>query len=294
MRGVDFMYVVGPPGGKPQRGHMRSVDPEYFRMLRIPLRAGRLLDDRDTETSPAVMVVSESYGRLHFGSENPIGRRIEIGQETAEIVGVVGDVRYAQVTRDAAPAFYVPRAQSPVRMICVLVKPAPGTQDTVAESLRHAVRAVDPEQPAEGLTTVAEIVRESTADRRFYAFATGAFAAIALLLALAGLFGVVSRSVTERRRELAIRSAIGAPGARLFRLVLGYGMVPTGLGVLAGITLSAWGSRFLTSFLFQLRPTDPATYAAAAVFVVAVAAVACLPPALRALRTPPMAVLRGE
>ena len=294
MRGVDFLSVVGPPSGKPKPGHMRSVGPEYFRMLSIPLREGRVFMEQDSATSPPVMVVSESYGRLHFGSESPVGRKIVIREAHIEIVGVVGDVRYAEVTRNAAPAFYRPRAQAPVELICLLVKPQPGMQASVAERLRDAVRTIDPEQPAEGLTAVATVVAESTADRRFYAFATVAFASIALLLALAGLFGVVSRSVTERRRELAIRAAIGAAGAQLFRLVLSYGMVPAILGVIAGLSVSAAGSRFLAAFLFEIRATDPATYAAAAAFVLAVAIGACLPPAFGALRTPPMAALRTE
>jgi putative ABC transport system permease protein len=294
MRGTDFRYVIGPVGGRPQPGHMRSVGAEYFDMMRIPLRAGRLFTDADAATAAPVMVVSESYGRQHFGSANPVGRMMALHDTPVEIVGVVGDVRYAQVARDAAPAFYVPRAQSPVRLICLLVKPRPGMQASVAESLRGAVGALDPEQPVEGLTTVAEIVSQSTADRRFYALATGAFAAVALLLAIAGLFSVVSRAVTERRRELAIRAAVGADRTCLLRLVLTAGLLPVVAGAAAGLAAAGGGSRVLRGFLFEVPPTDTVSYAGAAGLVLCVSLAACLRPAVRAARMDPMAALKNE
>ena len=294
MRGVDFRYVIGPVGGAVRPGHMRAVGTEYFDLMQIPVLAGRTFTERDTAGSTPVMVVSESYGRLQFGDESAIGRLMALGDKQVEIVGVVGDVRYAEVARDSAPAFYLPRAQSPVRLVCLLVKPRPGMEATVADGLRRAVRAVDPEQPAEGLSTVAEIVSQSTADRRFYALATGAFAAVALLLAVAGLFGVVSRSVTERRREIAIRAALGADAARQLRLVLAYGLIPVAAGMLVGLVTAGAGSRLLEAFLFEISPTDPATYVSAAALVLVVAFTACLRPALRATRLQPMAVLKNE
>ena len=294
MRGVDFTYVVGPVNGKPKPGHRRAVAPGYFELLRIPLRAGRLFADSDSATAPPVMIVSESYGRQHFGSTSPVGQLMDLGDKPVEIVGVVGDVRYAEVARDAAPAFYVPRAQSPVELICVLVKPRPGMSAQVAEALRSAVRAIDPDQPFEGLTTVSEILSQSTADRRFYALATGMFATVALLLAIAGLFGVVSRAVTERRRELAIRTAVGADPRRIVRLVLGYGLVPVAIGITAGSLAALPGARLLRHLLFQVPPTDGATYAACILLVLAVAVAACLLPARRALRFEAAQMLRNE
>ncbi|HVL66002.1 MAG TPA: ADOP family duplicated permease [Vicinamibacterales bacterium] len=294
MRGVDFTFVVGPVGGKPRPGQMRSVDPDYFEVLGIRLLAGRLFTEDDRAGSPRVMVVSEAYGHQHFGSESPLGRRIDIDDAPVEIIGVVSDVRYATVAGDPAPAFYLPRAQQPSDLICLLVKPRPGMQAAVAEGLRHVVTAIDPEQPARGLTTLAALVSDSTADRRLYAFASGAFAAVALLLAVAGLFGIVSRAVTERRRELAIRAAVGADASRLLRLVLGYGLLPVLAGSVAGLVAAAAAARLLRAFLFEITATDPASYAAAAVVVVAAAALACLRPAWRAARLQPMAVLRNE
>jgi predicted permease len=294
MRGVDFTYVIGPVGGRIRPGHMRSVGIDYFELMRIPVLAGRTFTEEDTSSAAPVMVVSESYGRLHFGDENPVGRLMAIRDDQVEIVGVVGDVRYAEVARDSAPAFYLPRAQAPIRLVCLLVRPRPGMEATVAGALRGAVRAVDPEQPSEGLTTVAEIVSQSTADRRFYAVATGAFAAVALLLAVAGLFGVVSRSVTERRREIAIRAALGADSRRQFRLLLARGLAPVAIGTVVGLAAAGVGSRLLQAFLYEITPTDPSTYTAASVLILLVSIAACAIPALRAVRLPPMAVLKGD
>ena len=295
MRGVDFMYVIGPRGGKRKPGNLRAIDPSYFEIMQIPLRAGRIFTAADTATAPPVIVVSESYGRLHFGDQSPVGQRLEIddGKE-AEIVGVAGDVRYFEVARNPAPAFYRPRAQNPIELVCLIVRPQPSMRTEVAAALRDAVRAVDPEQPVEGLTTIGDIVSESTADRRFYAIATAAFASVALLLAVAGLFGVVSRSVTERRREFAIRSALGADSMRIMRLIVVHGLVPVAAGAIAGLAGAYLGSRLLTKFLFEVTPTDALTYSVAGGLVVVVALAACLVPARRALRVPPMVVLKGE
>jgi putative ABC transport system permease protein len=297
MRGVDFRHELAPPGGPPRTAHMRAVTPGFFDLLRIPVRAGRVFTESDRADSPRVMVVSESLARLLFGPQNPIGRRLPYGQGPAadegyEIIGVVGDVRYAEVVQEATPAFYVARAQNPTRLICLVVKPQPGMRDRVTDALRGIVRTLDPEQPIEGLAALSEIVSESTADRRFYAFATAAFGSIALLLAVAGLFGAVSRTVMERRREIAIRAAVGADSREIVRLVLGYGLIPVAAGAAAGTLAALAGSRLLRGFLFEVAPTDASTYAAAVVLVVAVGAAACVLPARRALRFEPASLLR--
>ena len=293
MRGVDFVYSVGAKDGSRHAGNMRSVDPEYFRVMRLSLRAGRFLDSGDTATSEPVAVVSESYGRLHFGSESPLGRVLAL-EPDARIVGVVGDVRYADVTRDPYPAFYLPASQHPVDLICLVVEPQPGALAAVVSGLRAAAQSVDPDQPVEGLTTIRQLVSQSTADRRFYAVTAGAFASVALVLAIAGIFGVVSRTVSERRRELAIRVALGAEPRRLMRLVYGYGLIPAAAGTLAGLAAAYAGSRLLRGFLFEIAPTDAATFAGAAVTVLAVTALACYLPARRTLRVQPMTVLKSD
>jgi putative ABC transport system permease protein len=293
MRGVDFVWSVGSKGGPNRAGNMRSVDPEYFGVMQLGLKAGRFLDSRDTATSERVAVVSESYGRLHFGSASPLGRQLSLDPD-ARIVGVVGDVRYADVTRDPYPAFYLPNVQHPVELICLVVEPQPGALAAVVSGLRAAVQAADPDQPIEGLTTIRQLVSQSTADRRFYAVTTGAFASVALLLAIAGIFGVVSRTVSERKRELAIRIALGAEPRRLLRLVYGYGLLPAAAGTAVGLAAAYAGSRLLRGFLFQIGPTDTLTFAGAATMVLAVTTLACYLPARRTLRVQPMAVLKSD
>ena len=295
MRGVDFVRVIGPKGRRARWGYARTVDPDYFRIMKIPLLRGRLFTAADAPGAPPVILVSESYGRAHFGREDPIGRRLVIDDKReADIIGVVGDVRYSSVDRQPAQAYYLPRAQNSSELICLLVRPQAGMRAQVASTLRDVVRRIDPEQPIEGLTTISELVSQSTADRRFYAIATGAFASVALLLAIAGVFGAVSRSVAERRREIAIRVALGADARAVIRLVSTYGLLPVLLGSLAGVIGAQASSAGLESLLFEITPADPATYAAAAGLILIVGLAACLIPAVRASRMPPMAALKSE
>jgi putative ABC transport system permease protein len=294
MRGVDFLMMVGPKNGQPKPGNARTVDPEYFEVMRLPLRAGRLFTPADSATSERVMIVSESYGRQHFGEASPIGRTLDWSPGDVRIVGVVGDVRYADAGKTPMPAFYLPRAQGPVELICLLAEAQPGTESQAIAGIRDVVKALDTEQPVEGITTVRQLVADSTADRRFSAVASGAFATVALLLAIAGVFGAVSRTVSERRRELAIRMALGADPRRMRRLVYGYGLEPVAAGTLIGLAAALAGSRILRSFLFEIGPTDAVTYGAAAAVVLAVTALACYLPARRSLGVQPMQVLKSD
>ena len=294
MRGVDFLMVIGPKGGRRRVGHMRSVDHAYFAVMQIPILAGRGFTSSDVTGSTPVMIVSQSYGRSHFGDLNPIGRTIHFDDKDVEIVGVAGDVRAADVVRNPAPAFYVPRAQSPSELICLVARPAPGARAAVISGIRAAIHAIDPEQPVQDITTVDAIVARSTSEERFYALLTGAFAGLALLLAVTGLFGVVSRSVTERRREIAIRVALGADTPSLFRLVFAYGLTPVVFGMFAGLWAAVAASRLLERFLFEVQPNDPATLAAVSLTLTAVACAACYLPARRAIMVVPMAALKSE
>jgi predicted permease len=293
MRGQDYRRGI-TVDGEDKTGYIRSVDADYFSILQIHLKRGRLFTHDDERGAP-VVIVSEEYGRVLFGRRDPLGRRITVDVgKIAEIVGIVDDVRYQEVVRDPAPAFYVPRSVWPSDLMCVLVRPRRGMETAVASMLRDVVRGMDPQQPVEGLTTVDAIVRDSMADRRLYAVVTASFAVVAVLLTIGGLYGVVSRAVSERRRELAIRMALGADARRVVRLILSYGLVPVAIGALIGLAGAFAGSGVLRRFLFGVAPTDPPTYAAAFALVLIVAAIACAVPARRALSTPAASVLRGE
>jgi putative ABC transport system permease protein len=294
MRGVDFISHLGPKGRRTQWGYARHVDAAYFEIMRIPLVRGRVFSSGDRPGAPRVMVVSESYAVAHFGQEDPIGRRLMLGKEEIEIVGVVRDVRYASVDREAGRAFYLPRAQNPAELICLLVRPQPGMQAEVAAALGDVVRRIDPEQPIQGLTTIGDLVSASTADRRFYAVSTIAFAGVALLLAVGGVFGVVSRSVAERRREIAIRMAIGADSRNVLRMVVVDGLLPVVIGCLVGLLVAHAAARSIEALLFEITPADPVTFGVSAALVLLVALTACLAPALRVSRMAPMATLKTD
>jgi putative ABC transport system permease protein len=293
MRGVDFTYVVSPVGGTQRKAaNMRPVDPEYFSLMRIPLTAGRLFTQQDDARAPKVAIVSQAYARSLFGDENPLGKQLDLNP-AAEIVGVVGDVRHIDVKRPPFPALYVPRAQDPTELICLVVRPRQGAAGVPA-AVRAAVQSVDPEQPVEKVTALDRIVRESTADERFYTVSTAGFAAVAVLLAILGLAGVVSRTVAERVREIAIRLSLGAEPRWLLRDTVRHGMIPVFFGLVAG-ALGAWAaSRLVVGFLFEVSPVDPLTYVVAAAILAAASLAACYIPARRATRIEPMAALKVD
>jgi predicted permease len=293
MRGVDFLYVTGPVGGSPSPVNGRSVDGRYFDLMRIPLIAGRGFTDQHNEESAPVAIVSRSYARMLFGDRNPLGQRLDLIRTQPEIVGVVGDVRQASVKQPAAPALYLPRGQNPNPVVCLVVRTKADLIAT-ATAVRKVIYALDPKQPVERIATLDGIVRETTADDRFYTVTTVSFAAIALLLAVAGLFGVVRRGVAERTRELAIRSALGAAPRTLIRLALAQEMRAVVLGASVGLLAAYWLSRLLPHFLFEVSPLDPLAYILATALLLVVAIVGCYLPARRVTRIDPIRALRAE
>ena len=292
-RGVDFYLAPdGPRSDRRYSGYGRYVDPTYFSVLRIPLRRGRLINDNDREGSPRVVVVSESYVAKAFPNEDPVGQTLDF-DGPVQIVGVVGDVRYSRLDEAAAPAMYVPRAQSPSELICLIARTSVPAA-SVAPAIHHAVREIDPSLPAMHLTTVDRIVAESIANRRFYTVATVSFAALSLLLTVAGLAVVVARAVVERRREFAIRSALGAGSGRLVREAARSGLVPVVAGLGVGLSVAWAGSVLLAQFLFEIAPRSLLSYGGVALLVLVVAGVAASLPARRVLRMPLAATLRAD
>jgi putative ABC transport system permease protein len=302
-RGVDFLRTYDPPGcerrpgdptppGCPERsisGHTRSVDPAFFSIMQIPLQRGRLIQPSDTASSAKVVVLSESFARAMFGDRNPVGERLSSG--AVEIVGVVGDARYVSFQAEARGAVYYPRSQDPAELLCLIVKAAPGA-GPMEPALRRAVRDVDPSVPAMNITTIDRILAESIADRRFYTATTMAFAALALLLTASGLIVVIARSVIERRKEMAIRTALGANAVQLVALAARQGVIPVAAGTITGMIGAGFGARLLEPFLFQMSIHDLRVYAAAGILTVVVGALASLLPANRLTRLSPTAVLK--
>jgi putative ABC transport system permease protein len=292
-RGVDFTFVldrIGSSGSVP--GKARFVDSGFFSVMNVPVVRGRLFGTSDTAGSPRVMVVSEAYGRAAFGETDPVGQFLD-RDGPVEIVGVVRDLRYTGFDGDPEAAMYFPRSQTPNELICLVARLAPNSGN-LEPAVRAIIKDLDPDQPAMKMTTINQILSDSVADRRFYTIATSSLASLALLLTTAGLIVVVSRSVIERRRELAIRMALGASSSRLISSVMQQGLVPMMLGITSGLVAVYFSSVLLEQFLFHTGPRAWPLYAAVAIGVLVVCGLAGLLPARRATRLAPAAILKGD
>jgi putative ABC transport system permease protein len=292
-RGVDFFMTLPRLGGtKEFPGSGRMVDDGYFSVLRIPLLRGRLFAAQDVATAPKVMVISESYARKAFGSEDPLGKFMN-RNGPVEIVGVVGDVRYEGLDREPREAVYFPRSQNPEALLCVVVRGTlPGS--VLGPAIIRAIHDVDPALPAMRLTTIGRIIDESVASRRFYTLATLAFSVIALLLTVVGLSVVVARVVAERRRELAIRSALGAALSHLVGQATRDGLAAVAIGLAAGIAGAYASAVLLKQFLYAVDPRSLAAYGIVAALVLAITVMAAWLAARRLGRMPLAPTLRAE
>lgn len=276
-----------------------SVSEGYFRSLGIPLLRGRLFEDRDTMDAPHVALISESLAREKWSNEDPTGHTIEFGNMDGDprlltVIGVVGDVREASLETPPRPTIYVNYRQRPQATyhFSAVVRTA-GDPASVIASARKIVRDLDPDVPP-STSSFTAIFAASTATRRFNLLLFGIFAGTALLLAIAGIYGVLAYSVARRTREMGVRMALGASTGNVMRLVLGQAAVTTSIGVLLGIVGSFILMRFLQSMLYEVSAADPLTFAAVALLLVGVALLAAYLPARRATKVDPIVALRYE
>jgi predicted permease len=275
------------------------VTPDFLGAMGIPIIRGRSFVPTDDDSSAAaVVVVSEALATAIWGNENPIGKRVQLGgpnRPWREVVGVAGNVRHARLDDAVTLQVYVPERQWwDVNNQMVLIARTRGDAAALAPTVRAAVRSVDPSQPIVNLATMADVVERSTAQRRFALLLFIAFGVVALLLASAGIYGVLAGRVAERTREIGLRSALGATPRSIVRMVMGEGVLLTGAGIVFGLGGALLLSRFLRALLYGVEPADPVTLGAVAVVLAIVALAACLVPAVRALRIDPMAALRAE
>ena len=301
MRG-DYVLsfdIQGRPPSKPNASpsaNYRSVSPDYFRTLNIPVKRGRAFTGQDVEKSPMVAVVDEAFVNRYFPNEDPIGRGIDIGNGTDgfyQIVGVVGSVRYEGLGSSPEPTMYVPFKQGVFSTMWVVAQ-TDGDPVQQSSAVRQAVTSIDPSLPAYSIASLASIVSDSVAQRRFSMLLLGVFALIALFLAAIGLYGVVAYSVNQRTQEIGVRMAIGAQRGDVFRLIVGGGMKLAVIGVILGLAGALAAARVVETMLFGVTPFDPASYGTTAGVLLAVAALACYMPARRAMRVDPLAALRQE
>jgi putative ABC transport system permease protein len=275
-----------------------SVTPDYFRVMRIPLKRGRLFTGTDTDSSLPVMLVSETTERTLFNGGESIGRRVRVGGATSgpwrTIVGVVGDVRHVDLVNEATPQMYLPQSQLTDSFLVLTVRSATDDVAALVPSVRDVLRGLDPSVPVYEVAPLDQIVAQSFAGRRFVMMLLGSVAALALLLASVGLYGVVSYAVAKRTREVGLRVALGATPADIQRLILGSGARTVGVGLVAGLACAAVLTHYLRHLLVNVDPLDPTTLAGAALILVAVAALAHWIPIRRALRVDPSYALRQE
>ena len=294
-RGFDSpadLQILGT--NQTMRVRVRYVDSAFFATLRVPILGGRLFFSEDRSTSRPVALVSEAFAHRAFGAIDPVGKRLTLDRPS-EIVGVVGNMRYNGLDKDASPAVYVPKSQYPRPLSTLVVRMRPGTAPTpVIDEIRRVLHGVDPTLAAVNVATVEQVVDATIAGRRFYSVASGAFAIIALTLTAVGLALVVARAVAERRRELAIRSALGATAGKLVRAAVGDALLAIASGVFGGLLLAALGSALIAKFLFQVNARSPSTYAAVVLVVIGVAGAAAWLPIRRFARLPLAQVLREE
>ena len=298
-RGIRIEGDPLPAPGEDASADFQIVTPDYFRALGITLVSGRPFTSADRAGAPPVVLVNQALVERYFAARDPIGRVLVFGgNRRHEIVGVVADARYRSVEREADPTFYLPLEQNderwPFVAFTVWTAGGPAAPTDAAALLRSAVRQADPNQPLTRVRDVEAILAQSMAGRRFNTWVIGLFAATALLLAAIGTYGVMALAVTSRTRELGVRAALGATPGDLVRMVLGRGarltLVASALGLTAALVLT----QFMAALLFNVAPRDPATFAGVAGLIAAVALVATVVPARRAMRVNPVETLRAS
>jgi putative ABC transport system permease protein len=275
-----------------------AVSPGYFETLGLPLRRGRLLNAHDRAGSPLALVISESLARRMFPNQDPVGRRVHVGPTNMPwftIVGVVGDVKQASLALSETDAVYCTQRQwyFPDNTMSLVVR-AQGDPAALAPAIRRAIWAVDKDQAIIRVATMERLLAATATERRFALILFEAFGLVALMLAVIGIYGVLSGSVTERTRELGIRLALGAQTSTVLKLVLWQGLKLGAAGIVLGLLGAVAFTRLLQSLLFGISATDPLTFAMSAFLLFSVALVACWLPAARATKIDPMVALRHE
>lgn len=293
--GVDIEGRTFPPGQRPT-AQKRIASPGYFAAMGIPLKRGRAFTAADNARAPAVIVVSEAFARQHFPNDEPIGKKIGFLWDIEgfqEIVGVVADVKHRGLDDPARPAIYMTYAQRPDSAFTVVVKTAVDPK-SLTSVVRNEIRAIDPDRPMANVQTMDAVVSASVGARELSLGLVGGFAVIGLLLAVTGIYGVVSYATAQRSREFGIRLALGAGAPSVLRLVLRQGLGLALAGLVIGLSGAILLGGVIKAQLFGVEPADPLTLVSVSAGLVVVTLFACYLPARRAIKINPSTVLRSE
>jgi predicted permease len=293
--GMTLFSIEGrPPAPAEQRPQVvvSKISPDYFRAMGMQLRAGRSFTDQDDDKAPPVVIINESMARRYFSGEDPLGKRISTLSSSRTIVGVVGDVKRFGLEAEAPPEIYAPYPQGriPTNDFNLAVRTAGNPLDLVP-TVRRQIQELE---PIADVRMVEQYLAETLAPRRFQVLLSGVFAAVALVLAAVGVYGVISYSVSRRTHEIGIRMALGARPRDVLLLVVGQGMALALVGVVIGLAVALAVTRVLKGLLFELSVTDPSTFTLVSALMLGVAFLACYLPARSATKVDPMIALRQE
>lgn len=305
--GSDVLFSIEDRSapGQQERGaaNVRRTSPDYFTVLRIPVQAGRVFTISDRSDAPPVVVINRAMANAYWPNANPIGRHIWIGKPMGtantepaprQIVGIVSDIREASLAQQPEPTLYIPYGQSPATNGGSFVVRTIGSSMNATADVRAAVRTVDGQLPITAIRSMSEVVATSTVDWRFRALLLAAFGSLALFIAAIGVYGVISYSVAQRTQEIAVRMALGAVRRDVLSLIVWHGMRTALLGIALGLLIAYALARVMVNLVYDLSPSDPATFVAIACLLALVAVAACVVPARRAMRIDPMTALKYE
>ncbi len=300
---LDGFNIEGRPspdsGENVQTADFRVVSTDYFRAMKIPLLSGRYFTEQDTADAPGVIVIDETLARRFFPNEDPLGKRIDEsgspnGRGFLTIVGVVAGIKHSSLDAEPKPAMYVSYLQSPWLDMTLAVRTGGAGAENLAGAVRQEVWALDKDQPVARVVTLESLFAKAVAPQRFQMMLVGLFAAVALLLSVVGIYGVMAYSVTQRTHEIGIRMALGAQRGDVFKLLMSQGMTQALVGIVIGLAGAFALTRLMSSLLFGVSATDPLTFGGVALLLAAVALLACYVPARRAMKVDPMVALRYE
>jgi putative ABC transport system permease protein len=295
--GFKILGRPEPPPGQEPGTDVRVVDKGYFETMGIPLLRGRNFSDLELKEPKRVILINEALARKYFPDQDPIGQRLDVSMfenpTPAEIIGVVGNVRYDSLTDEPPPAVYFPHPDLAYSFMTLVIR-TEGEPSAIAPAVQREIRALDPNQPVSDVRTMNQVMSEWVARSRFNTLLLGLFAALATLLSAVGIFGVMNYSVALRTREIGLRLAVGAQPQQVLLLILRQGFVLTIAGVLFGLVAAFALTRLLSGLLFGVGAVDATTFTSISLLLVIVSLLACYLPARRAMRIDPLQALRYE